>query len=113
MSYSPLEDLSRVVASSPEHAVLFFGVALTPWTASVLIRLVYGRGLLFRASLLGAAAASLLAFAHLQTLGPPAGVSPAGLWYLMFLYAFIPLWLVLSLVTAALLILRKRTRKTD
>lgn len=108
MSYSPTADLARILASSPDHAMLFFGVALLPWIATVLIRVVYGRRRLFWASLWGAAAASLLALAHLQTLGPPAGVSPAGLWYLVFLYAFIPVWLVLALVAGLLLTLNKR-----
>ena len=55
-----------------------------------------------RMSVLSHVTLTVLAVASIARLPAPAGVSPGGVWFVMFCIFFIPAWLVLTIVLRAI-----------
>ena len=110
MNYSPFEDLLRVLNVSFPGAVLFLFNAIVPWVFVVIFRSVTRLRIVYKATLYGAGLTTSFAFVSLLTLGPPSGLSPAGLWYFAFIYGFLPLWLAVSILIWMFLYVRSRIR---
>lgn len=109
MMNTPIEELIDILTPFSTGNAMFLLVILVPWGCVALVRIIYGTSNLFYKSIFWAAAiATVLAITKLLMPGVAAGLSPTGLWYFMFLYAFIPVWIIISLIFGTAMLLFSR-----
>lgn len=109
MANTPIEELIDILTPFSTGTAMFLLVALVPWGCVALVRIIYGTSHLFYKSVFWAAAvATVLATTKLLMPGAAAGLSPTGLWYFMFLYAFIPVWIIISLIFGTAMLIFSR-----
>ena len=95
MQFSPFVELANTIGKSWVSAALFAGVSLLPWLTAWCLRWVAGPdSALYRASRNAAIVCLLGAALHLSFLGSSAGLSRAGVWMLLYLFFYVPTWLV-------------------
>ena len=106
MGDSPISDLIDILIPLSTGTALFLLVAIVPWACVVLFRKIFGKtNLLYTTVFWAAIVATALAITKLLIPGPAAGLSPTGMWYLMFLYGFIPLWIIFALIIGVILLI--------